>query len=221
MVDDERSLPAGGCACGSLQAGRAHPRDPHPQRTAAPAGALRRAAIETLVSVPVRLQERMLGEINLFFRTPVTLSADEPELLDALASHLASALEGLRAGALEREAAVAEERALLARELHDSIAQSPGLPEDPGAAAARRRSTARAGRTRCERAVDELDVGVRESIGDVRELLVHFRTRTNTDDIEPALQETLQKFEHQTGLATHLSVQGQGLPLPSDVQCLP
>jgi two-component system, NarL family, nitrate/nitrite sensor histidine kinase NarX len=38
----------------------------------------------------------------------------------------------------------------------------------------------------------------------VRELLVHFRTRTNTDDIEAALQETLQKFQHQTGLPTRL-----------------
>jgi two-component system nitrate/nitrite sensor histidine kinase NarX len=63
-----------------------------------------------------------------------------------------------------------------------------------------------------------LDTGLRESIGDVRELLVHFRTRTNTDDIALALQETLQKFQHQTGLPTTLQVQGHGLPLPADVQ---
>jgi hypothetical protein len=83
-----------------------------------------RAGYENLVSVPVRLQQRLLGEIDLFFRSEVILNTDETELLDALASHLASALEGLRAAALEREAAVGEERALLARELHDSIAQS-------------------------------------------------------------------------------------------------
>ena len=67
-------------------------------------------------------------------------------------------------------------------------------------------------------ALDELDAGLKESIGDVRELLVHFRTRTNTDDIEEALQETLQKFRHQSGLSAELSVTGTGLPLPSDVQ---
>jgi two-component system, NarL family, nitrate/nitrite sensor histidine kinase NarX len=84
-----------------------------------------KAGYENLVSVPMRLQQRLLGEIDLFFRSAVcTADADETELLDALASHLASALEGLRAAALEREAAVGEERALLARELHDSIAQS-------------------------------------------------------------------------------------------------
>ena len=67
-------------------------------------------------------------------------------------------------------------------------------------------------------ALDELDAGLRESIGDVRELLMHFRTRTNTDDIGQALQETLQKFRHQTGLSAHLTIHGDGLPLPPDVQ---
>jgi two-component system nitrate/nitrite sensor histidine kinase NarX len=52
----------------------------------------------------------------------------------------------------------------------------------------------------------------------VRELLVHFRTRTNTEDISAALQTTLQKFEHQTGLKTHLQLEGAGLPLPADIQ---
>ena len=32
------------------------------------------------------------------------------------------------------------------------------------------------------------------------------------------MKTTLQKFEHQTGLATHLEVHGAGLPLPPDVQ---
>src|SRR5665811_568060 len=35
--------------------------------------------------------------------------------------------------------------------------------------------------------LEEIDIGVRESYGDVRELLLHFRTRTNAEDIEPAL----------------------------------
>ena len=47
---------------------------------------------------------------------------------------------------------------------------------------------------------------------------MHFRTRTNAENIEDALSETLQKFKHQTGLAARLEVQGEGLPLPPDVQ---
>ena len=59
---------------------------------------------------------------------------------------------------------------------------------------------------------------MRESYSDVRELLLHFRTRTNTEDIEPALATTLQKFEHQSGIPTHLNIQGQGMPLSPDLQ---
>ena len=175
-----------------------------------------KAGYQSVVSVPIRLQHRLLGEFNLFFRSAVTLSAEETELLDALASHLASALESLRAAALAREAAVAEERAMLARELHDSIAQSLVFLKIQ--VQLLRTATQKGQPVQMALAINELDAGLRESIGDVRELLMHFRTRTNTDDIAQALQETLQKFRHQTGLPAHLSIHGDGLPLPPDVQ---
>jgi two-component system nitrate/nitrite sensor histidine kinase NarX len=175
-----------------------------------------RVGYENMVSVPIRLQQRLIGEVNLFFRSPVQLSNEEVELLDALASHLASAMEGLRADALEREAAVGEERAMLARELHDSIAQSLAFLKIQ--VQLLRLASQKGQPQQVEVALDELDAGLRESINDVRELLMHFRTRTNTDHIEAALQETLQKFKHQTGLSAQLHVMGEGLPLPADVQ---
>ncbi len=216
MLEEERSLLAGACACGSLRADARTRVIPILSHEATPVRKCARAGFESLVSVPIRLQHRLLGEFDLFFRSPVTLSAEETALLDALASHLASALEGLRAAALEREAAVGEERALLARELHDSIAQSLAFMKIQ--VQLLRTAAQREQPDKVRSIVDELDVGVRESINDVRELLVHFRTRTNTEDIEQALQETLQKFEHQTGLPSRLDVRGEGLPLPADVQ---
>lgn len=216
MVDEERSLLAGACACGNLKPDARTRVIPIHKHEAAPMQRCARAGYQNLVSVPVRLQQRLIGEVDLFFRNPVSLSPEEVELLNALASHLASALEGLRAAALEREAAVGEERALLARELHDSIAQSLAFLKIQ--AQLLRQAVNREQPTKVQATLDELDTGLRESINDVRELLVHFRTRTNTEDIEAALQETLQKFQHQTGLPTRLEVQGQGLPLPADVQ---
>lgn len=216
MLEEERSLLAGACACGSLQSESRTRVIPILNHEEMPLRHCAKVGYQSVVSVPIRLQQRLLGEFNLFFRSAVALSAEETELLDALASHLASALESLRAAALAREAAVAEERALLARELHDSIAQSLVFLKIQVQLL---RSASQKGQaTQMNQALDELDTGLRESISDVRELLVHFRTRTNTDDIEQALQETLQKFRHQTGLQAHLTVHGDGLPLPADVQ---
>ena len=215
-ITDEHCVRTGDCHCGQRQ-GSARTqvipiRDETPPRLLHCAV----AGFQAIISVPVMLQQRMLGEIDLFFRAPVTLSDEERQHLDALASHLASAMEGLRAEALERESAVADERSLLARELHDSIAQSLAfLKIQVGLL---REAIRRQNQQAVARTLDELDAGVRESTADVRELLVHFRTRTNGEDILPALRTTLQKFEHQSGLATHLSVEGEGLPLPPDVQ---
>ncbi len=216
MVEDERSLLAGACACGSLKADARTRVIPILSVDSSPMRNCARAGYESLVSVPVRLQQRLLGEIDLFFRSTVQLTAEEGDLLDALASHLASGLESLRAAALEREAAVGEERALLARELHDSIAQSLAFLKIQ--VQLLRNASQKAQADKVQTALDELDAGLRESINDVRELLLHFRTRTNTVDIETALQETLQKFKHQSGLPTHFQVSGEGLPLPADVQ---
>ena len=220
LIDEEQCIPTGNCFCGQAQS-QAMTRV-IPIQTAGrtgPAGLMghcERAGFDTVISVPVRLQERMVGELNLFYRTPTQLSPDDQALLETLASHLAGAIEGLRAAALQRETAVSEERSFIARELHDSIAQSLAfLKIQLGLL---RTELKRQDPARIEQTLAELDAGVHESMGDVRELLVHFRTRTNTEDIEPALKTTLQKFEHQTGLVTHLQVEGDALPLPADVQ---
>lgn len=217
LVDEEQCLPTGECLCGQAQ-GVALTRV-IPIRAEGATGLLgncQRAGFETVISVPVRLQERLVGELNLFYRHLTTLGEDDRALLEALASHLAGAIEGLRASALQRETAVAEERGLLARELHDSIAQ--GLAFLKIQAGLLRAALKREDAAQVERSLAELDAGVHESLSDVRELLLHFRTRTNTEDITPALQTTLSKFEHQTGLRTHLQVQGHGMPLDADVQ---
>ncbi|MEO8655527.1 MAG: type IV pili methyl-accepting chemotaxis transducer N-terminal domain-containing protein [Ramlibacter sp.] len=216
FTEVQACLETGSCHCGQPRAQAEIRTIPiHTQRPA-PLDHCRKAGYRTLISVPVKLHERVLGEVDLFFRADVSLDDEERDLLDTLASHMASAMESLRAAALEREAAVAQERGLLAQELHDSIAQSLAflkiqvqLLRD----AVRRQDAAAMARV-----VGELDAGVRESYADVRELLVHFRTRTNEEDIEPALRTTLSKFEHQTGLAVRLETEGHGVALAPDVQ---
>ena len=226
MVNAEHCVPTGDCFCGQPQAqARTQLMALHDWRGGATprtgrvdVGQCRRAGFACVLSVPVRLHERMLGEIDLFFRRPLTLADDDRALLDALASHLAGGMEGLRADALQREAAVADERGLLARELHDSIAQSLAFLKIQAVLLRNEIARDPQGGERVQRTLAELDMGIRESLSDVRELLLHFRTRTNVEDFAPALRTTLTKFEHQTGLPTHLRMAGEGMALPPDVQ---
>ena len=216
LADQEHCLHTGSCLCGQPQAAARTRVIPITPSTPVTLPHCREAGFETMVTIPVQLQQRVLGEVNLFYRKPMALTDDLRDLLEAMTRHLASAMEGLRASALEREAAVAEERGLLARELHDSIAQSLAFLKIQTQLL--RDAVAKGDTARRDRSIDELDVGVRECYADVRELLVHFRTRTSEEDIDAALRATLSKFEHQTGIATTLAMEGHGLPLAPDLQ---
>jgi two-component system nitrate/nitrite sensor histidine kinase NarX len=216
MVAAEHCIRKGDCDCGGstpfdgLRVIPIHAQEGAAQRSCEQAG------FETIVNIPVRLHERLMGEVDLFFHAKVSPSSAECSLFEALTSHLASAMENLRLNAQEKEAAVSQERHLLARELHDSIAQSLAFLKIQ---VQLMRDALQSGNQQAmAQVLEEIDAGVRESYGDVRELLLHFRTRTNTEDIEPALITTLHKFELQSGLKAHLHMEGQGLPLSPDLQ---
>ena len=216
MVEAEQCLHAAQCLCGDTRADA--PLRVIPIR-AQPGRALpycERAGFRTLVSVPLRSQHRLLGEVDLFFAGGADPGLDDRSLFETAGQHFAAAMEGLRAAAMEREAAVSEERAFIARELHDSIAQSLAFLKMQ--LTVLRAAVDRGDANATGRTLELLDAGVRESYGDVRALLLHFRTRADADDMSVALRTTLQKFEHQTGLKTSLEITGDALPLDPDVQ---
>ena len=216
MVEQEHCLKTGACHCANPAADARLKVIPIHALESAQLKHCAQAGFGTVVSIPVRLHERLMGEVDLFFNARVEPSAQERSLLEALNSHLASAMENLRLNAVGKEAAVSEERTHIARELHDSIAQSLAFLRIQ--VELMRKALQTGEEVKIQTVLNEIDAGVRESYGDVRELLMHFRTRTNTEDIEPALATTLRKFEHQTGIQTSLSIIGQGMPLPPDLQ---
>lgn len=216
LLDAEQCIVKGDCHCGAALADaslRVIPIQAAPALAQLPCA---KAGFRTVVNIPLRLHERLTGEVDLFFNASVSPTPALRSLLEALASHLASAMENLRLNALEKEAAVAQERIYLARELHDSIAQSLAFIKIQ---VQLMRDAVRSGDAlEIAQILEEIDTGVRESYGDVRELLLHFRTRTNVEDIEPALSTTLRKFEHQSGVSAALNIEGLGLPLSPDRQ---
>jgi two-component system nitrate/nitrite sensor histidine kinase NarX len=212
---DEQCLPAGDCHCGQPAAALASRVIPI-AATGGSRGHCSKAGFDTLLTVPVGLHHRVLGEIDLFYRGPLGKGEPDRSLIELLASHLAGGMEGLRAAAVEKEAAVSNERTLLAQELHDSIAQALAFLKIQTQLL--RNALGRRDELAVQRSVAEIETGVLECYGDVRELLVHFRTRADAEDIEPALRTTLRKFQLQTGLETGIELQGHGVALPNDVQ---
>ncbi len=216
MVEDEQCLIAGDCFCGTPNPDNALAVIPIRSQTQGSLKHCAKAGYETIVNVPIRTHEHVLGEVSLFFQGHVSPSPAKRSLLEALNSHLAGAMENLRLNALAREAAVSGERHHLSRELHDSIAQSLAFLKIQ--VQLMRDAMQSHDKDVMHNVLEEIDTGVRECYGDVRELLVHFRTRPNAEDIEPALATTLRKFELQTGLRTALVVTGYAVPLAPDVQ---
>lgn len=175
----------------------------------------KREGFEGVVSVPVKARQRVIGVFNLFFNQPRILPRSELKLLETVCQHLGAAIENQHFVDREKEMAVSEERNLLAQELHDSIAQSLAFLNIQ---AQLLQDGLRKGQAeQIDTTLAQIKEGIQESYDDVRELLVHFRTRIEHDDIDVAIRDALEKFEGQTGITTHYQFNGNALTLQPEI----
>lgn len=179
--------------------------------------ACRIAGFRTVTASAISANKRPIGVFSLYFDRLRALGETDRHLLEALGQQLGTAIDNLRLQAREREMAVSEERNLLARELHDSIAQSLAflnlqvqMFDD---------AIARNAATEMRDILEMIRLGVQESYEDVRELLVHFRTRVGEQrDLDAAIDAALRRLADQTTILTDLEVQGDGAPLDPETE---
>jgi len=217
FVSAERCLERGECLCGEAakrQHGGVYSLKPHVPGEEGYRCA--RYGFATISVFPIRFRNHQLGVFNLYFREPREFSPAERQMLETLGQHLGIAIENQRLVAREKEMAISEERNLLAQELHDSIAQSLAflniqaqLLED---------SLSQDAREQAREELARIREGIQASYDDVRELLVHFRTRMAQADIESAIASTLERFEGQTGIRTTFVQSGAAMPLSPEDQ---
>lgn len=219
FVRNEAVVRMGHCLCGQAMQ-RAGPQVCNvadlPCAAPASASSCAKAGFRTVTAFCISHNKRTLGQFNLYFTAERTFSRQEIQLLETLGQHLGVAIENQRLVTREREMAVSEERNLLAQELHDSIAQ--GLAFLNIQVQLLGASLARGDIAEAEATTAQIREGVQESYDDVRELLVHFRTRVIQNDVEGTLKLALEKFEGQTGIATELRISGGGAPLPPEAE---
>ncbi|MFW6167724.1 MAG: type IV pili methyl-accepting chemotaxis transducer N-terminal domain-containing protein, partial [Ralstonia sp.] len=153
-------------------------------------------------------QQAVLGTFSLHLRDDRQLPANDLRLLETLGQHLGIALENLRLQAKATQLAVVEERNLVAQGLHDSIAQGLNflnLQVQMLDAAVQDTNLDEA-----REIVPLLRCGVEESYQDVRELLLNFRTKLESGELRPAVEQTLARFTRQTGIVPTLRYQEAG-----------
>jgi signal transduction histidine kinase len=86
--------------------------------------------INTCLIVPLRDGTARIGWIELYLERPVTLATDEQALLETIAGEIAEAVVSARRRSREERAiyelerAIADERARIARDIHDGLAQT-------------------------------------------------------------------------------------------------
>lgn len=164
----------------------------------------------------IRVKQRLIGIFNLYFQQARSFTPMEVQLLETVGQHLGAAIEGQRLVSREKEMAISEERNLLAQELHDSIAQ--GLAFLNIQVQMLEESLRMGNESEVMEGLSHIREGVQESYDDVRELLVHFRTRVHQSDLEGAIRGTLEKFEGQTGIKAVLNISGTGTPLDTSYE---
>lgn len=212
LIEAETCEHAASCFCG-----RADEQNRSIVGATAPEGRpCARVGLPGVIAIPIRVNRKVIGIFNLFFAEPAPIDFRARRLLEMLGQHLGAALENERLQSKERELAVSEERGLIARELHDSIAQSLAFLNLQ--AQMLDTSLARGDLPAARDEVKQIRVGVQESYDDVRELLVHFRARVRDADLSSALRQSVERFEGQTGIETRFEESGAGIDPPPEAQ---
>lgn len=146
-----------------------------------------------------------------------TPEAWQRDLSQAMAQTVGRGIERSFRQADDRRLAVLEERSTIARELHDSIAQSLSYSriqmhrlkvfierEEP--------------REKVLQTVTELSEGIATAYSQLREVLTTFRLQINSSGFNGAVEETVEEFRNRTGIATTVTNELLGIELSPNEQ---
>lgn len=141
-----------------------------------------------------------VGSLALALRPARELAAWERSMLESVAQHVGAALANARRLQDEQRLGLYRERAVIARELHDSLAQSLSYMKIQVARMAAEQAAGRdAGRV-----LAELRTGLNSAYRQLRELLTTFRLRIGDQGFGGSLQATVDEFASRAGVAIAL-----------------
>lgn len=165
------------------------------------------------ISVPLFDGTRSHGAMLLQQADSKRLESWQIELLEAVGRHIGSALATTQRNEERHRLALLDERSVIARELHDSLAQSLSYLKIQ----VTRLQSLLGPHPRPEpvnEVVGELRDGLNEAYRQLRELLTTFRLRIDGRGLPAAIDDTVQDFRRRTGLDITLENHLSSLELP-------
>ncbi|MFW5823898.1 MAG: histidine kinase [Marinobacter sp.] len=146
--------------------------------------------------LPIRTPGQLLGTLEVWYPVDRGLSETARRLLETLSDQLATAILLEKQITEEQQLTLAEERAVIARELHDSLAQS--LSYLKMQVARLRRLDIDGEQQQTHNAIlEELSTGLNSAYRQLRELLTTFRLKLDTPDLLTALRQTADEFSER------------------------
>lgn len=148
--------------------------------------------------LPIRTPGQLLGTLEVWYPAGQPLPATSRRLLETLTDQLATAIFLEHQITEEQQMTLAEERTVIARELHDSLAQSLSYLKMQ-VTRLRRLNIEGEQKPVHEDILNELSTGLNSAYRQLRELLVTFRLKLDTPDLATALRKTIDEFSERLG----------------------
>ena len=148
--------------------------------------------------LPIRTPGQLLGTLEVWYPAEKGLPETSRRLLETLTDQLATAIFLEKQITEEQQLTLAEERTVIARELHDSLAQSLSYLKMQ-VTRLRRLNIDGEQKPIHDDSLDELSTGLNSAYRQLRELLATFRLKLDTPDLATALRKTIDEFSERLG----------------------
>jgi two-component system nitrate/nitrite sensor histidine kinase NarX len=170
-----------------------------------------------MLSVPLSEGGKPYGVMLLQLPPGVQIEEWKMKLLESIGHHIGAAFATAKRSDERRGIALLEERSVIARELHDSLAQSLTYLKIQ-VTRLRQHLNASDTREQALEVVEELKLGINNAYRQLRELLTTFRLRIDGRGLAEALQETTREFSQRAGVDIRLHDRLLGHELDSSEQ---
>ena len=163
-------------------------------------------------SYQLQHDNRDYGSLNVTPTTQGNISVEQHLMLTALADTIGAALANESRKDQENRMALMEERTAIARELHDSIAQSLSFTKIQ---VSRLQSMLAkdAEQALLESVLTEIRTGIQSAYAQLRELLTTFRLQLDSPGLQASLLATAREFEDKGDFSVSLESSLQNYPL--------